>query len=202
MRRVLEVKVLHHGVKYGPPEAVITMAGAISPAADVFPRAVHGFLVPGQELLGDRNKPTSSGISLGVTTSSGISLGVTHDKEPAPDFDVGLFNVPVLTDSASRIEKHEDMLYFIWHIINTAPQFIALAHSKRLFDMELFRLINIQVSGIVPCYEVVFGSILIQLFKQTANRGRIWQHTYTAVQADSEPSSGWDTRNRMRVHLL
>jgi hypothetical protein len=159
MGRVLEVKVLHNRVKDGPSETVIAVAGTIGPAADVFSWTVHGLLVPWQELLGDWNEPTSSG----------ISLGVTHNKEPTLDFYVGLFYVTVLSDSASGVEKHKNVLNLVRHIINTAPQLIALAHCKRLLDMELPGLINIKIAGIVTGNQVVFGSILIKLLQQAAD---------------------------------
>ena len=159
MGRVFKTKVLHNRVKDGPPKTVITVASTINPAADVFPGAVHGFLVPGQELLGDRNKPTSSG----------ISLGMSHNKEPTLNLYVGLFYVTILSDSASGVKKHKNVLNLVRHILNTAPQLITLAHGKRLLDVKLLWLINIKIPGIVTGDKVIFGSILIKLFQQAAD---------------------------------
>lgn len=110
MWRVRHAKMPHYRVEDGSAERVVAVPAAIRSAADVESWRLHGILVPRYEPLGDRDK----------STSACIRLAVPDYDDAAPQLDVGLTYVAILTNSTAGKDKHEYMAYF-WHLIDTTP---------------------------------------------------------------------------------
>lgn len=110
VRRMRHAKVAHDWVKDGPSERVVAVTRPVAPRADVVSLSLHGILVPRYESLGDGDEPPASC----------LGLAVPDDDDTAPQLDVGLTYVTILTNSTAGKDKHEYMTYF-WHLIDPTP---------------------------------------------------------------------------------
>ena len=158
MRRMRHAEVVHDRVKDSAAERVVAVTAAICASADVEPGSLHSLLVPWHELARDGDKPARTGIGLAVPD---------HDDATA-QLDVGLTDVTVLADSASRVDKHEHVAR-LGHLIDVTPQFIPLSDGKGLLLVELPRSINIEVPRVVFDDEIVPQRVLVELLEQRAD---------------------------------
>ena len=158
VRCMHHAEVLHDGVKDGSSERVVAVPAAISAAADVEPWCLHSLLVPRQELARYWDKPACTCIRLAVPD---------HDDAP-PQLDVSLADVPVLTDTTAGVDKHEHVAH-CRHLVNAAPELVALSDGKGLLLVQLLRTVDVKVARVVFDDEVVPQGILVELLEQGAD---------------------------------
>lgn len=158
VRRMRHPKVPHDWVEDGSTERVVAVPAAICSSADIEPWRLHGLLIPRQELLRYWYKPTSSGVCLAVPD---------HDDAAAYLY-VSLADMPVLADSASRVDEHEHMAS-LGHIIDAAPESIALTDREGLLLVQLLRSVDVKVPRVVFYDEIIPQGILVELLEQGAH---------------------------------
>lgn len=138
MRRVYHAEMPHYRVKDGTAERVVAVTRPVSPRADVVSISLQGIFVPRYEASGDGNE----------SPASCLGLAVPDDDDTAPQLDISLAYVAVLTNTTAGVDEHEHMTRF-WHLINATPQAVALTDGKRLFLVQFTRSVNIEISGII-----------------------------------------------------
>ena len=158
VRRMRHAKVAHDWVKDGPSERVVAVTRPVAPRADVVSLSLHGILVPRYESLGDGDEPPASC----------LGLAVPDDDDTAPQLDISLAYVAVLTNTTAGVDEHEHMTRFR-HLINATPQAVALTDGKRLFLVQFTRSVNIEISGIIFDDQVISYCVLVKLLEQRAD---------------------------------
>ena len=72
--------------------------------------------------------------------------------------------MPVLADSASRVDEHEYVAR-LGHLIDATPQLIPLSDGKGLLLVQLSRPVDVEIPRVVLDDEVVPQGILVELLE-------------------------------------